>query len=325
MAARDRLAALRAQRQQQANQDGTAPQYHEMTGLQTPSPISPTTNGNGNAETDPMTRFYAEVSSVQDAISEFSSNVARIGELHSRSLNGTDDAVNQQNAAALDELVGKTRVLSNSLKERIQSLSQYPTPRPQDARIRANQTGVLRSKFVEILQSYQQVERDYRARYKQRVERQFKIVKPDASPEEIDAVVNNPEGGGDQIFAQALSNSTRYGESRQAYREVQDRQADILRIERTLEELAQLFNDLSAVVEQQNDAIDAIETTAGQVEHNTEAGLQQTEKAVVHARRARRMRWICFIIILICLAVVGIVVGVVVSNNVKASHNNNNK
>lgn len=40
------------------------------------------------------------------------------------------------------------------------------------------QTGVLRSKFVEILQSYQQVERDYRARYKQRVERQFKIGTP---------------------------------------------------------------------------------------------------------------------------------------------------
>ena len=45
--------------------------------------------------------------------------------------------------------------------------------------------------------------------------------------------------------------------------------------------------------------------------------LKQTEKAVVHARRARRMRWICFIIVLIICAVVGIVVGVVVSNNVK--------
>ena len=37
------------------------------------------------------------------------------------------------------------------------------------------QTDFARSKFVEALQSYQQVERDYRARYKQRVERQFKI------------------------------------------------------------------------------------------------------------------------------------------------------
>ena len=142
---------------------------------------------------------------------------------------------------------------------------------------------MLRTKFVEILQTYQQVERDYRQRYKQRVERQFRIgaylcishmiysqtsgsVKPDATPEEIDEVVNNAHGGGDQIFAQAvrtdssrpsrtfalsihtlqLTTSTRYGESRQAYREVQDRHQDILRIERTLEELAQMFNDVRA-------------------------------------------------------------------------------
>ena len=41
-----------------------------------------------------------------------------------------------------------------------------------------------------------------------------------------------------------LSSSSAYGESRAAYREVQERQADIQRIERTLEELAQLFNDV---------------------------------------------------------------------------------
>jgi syntaxin 1B/2/3 len=40
-------------------------------------------------------------------------------------------------------------------------------------------------------------------------------------------------------------NSNRYGESRAAYREVQERHEDIKRIETTLAELAQLFNDVS--------------------------------------------------------------------------------
>jgi syntaxin 1B/2/3 len=39
-------------------------------------------------------------------------------------------------------------------------------------------------------------------------------------------------------------NSNRYGESRAAYREVQERHEDIKRIERTMAELAQLFNDV---------------------------------------------------------------------------------
>lgn len=39
-------------------------------------------------------------------------------------------------------------------------------------------------------------------------------------------------------------NSNRYGEARSAYREVQERHEDIKRIEKTLTELAQLFNDV---------------------------------------------------------------------------------
>ena len=42
-----------------------------------------------------------------------------------------------------------------------------------------------------------------------------------------------------------LLNSNRYGEARTAYREVQERHEDIKRIEKTITELAQLFNDVS--------------------------------------------------------------------------------
>jgi syntaxin 1B/2/3 len=42
-------------------------------------------------------------------------------------------------------------------------------------------------------------------------------------------------------------NSNRYGEAKSAYREVQERHEDIKKIERTLTELAQLFNDVCIV------------------------------------------------------------------------------
>ena len=42
-----------------------------------------------------------------------------------------------------------------------------------------------------------------------------------------------------------LMNSNRYGEAKSAYREVQERHEDIKKIEKTLTELAQLFNDVS--------------------------------------------------------------------------------
>ncbi|KAG6878685.1 hypothetical protein C0993_011500 [Termitomyces sp. T159_Od127] len=266
-----------------------------------------------NANGDGMTNFYSEISSIQENLRTFNDNVARIGDLHSRSLNNMDDTAAQRNASQLDGLVNETSALSNSLKRRIKDLERQGGP-GRDGQIRKQQTALVKSKFVEAIQHYQTVEQQYRTKYKQRMERQFKIVKPDATPEEIRAVVNDEQGG--QIFSQALLSSNRYDGSRAAYREVQERHEDIKRIEKTLGELAQLFNDMSVLVEQQDETINAVETQAHTVAQDTEAGLGYTEKAVVSARAARKKRWICFFICLIVLIIVGVVVGVVVSNNV---------
>ena len=64
------------------------------------------------------------------------------------------------------------------------------------------QTGLVKSKFVEAIQNYQTVEQQYRQKYKQRLERKYKIVKPDATQEEIRAVVEDDSGG--QVFSQAV-------------------------------------------------------------------------------------------------------------------------
>lgn len=46
-----------------------------------------------------------------------------------------------------------------------------------------------------------------------------------------------------QVFAQALMDN-RFAESQGTYREVQQRHEEILRINKTIAELAQLFNDV---------------------------------------------------------------------------------
>ena len=76
---------------------------------------------------------------MQASINQFSSNVSRIADLHSRTLNTADETASRESAAQLDELVGQTRQLSNGLKEKIQSLSSFPITRPQDQAIRKNQ------------------------------------------------------------------------------------------------------------------------------------------------------------------------------------------
>jgi len=328
MAGRDRLAAMRAQ--QAGNRYGEANYAPQPTNggydRRANNPyaqqddnryeMTPFNGQGGNQNTgagDDLTAFYDEISSIQDSIAQFNNNVQRISELHSRSLNTMDDQAATKNNQQLDSLVEETSSLSNELKLRVKDLERRAGGR--DANAKRQQTGAIKQRFLEAIQNYQNVERQYRTKYKQRMERQFKIVKPNASPEEIRAVVNDEQGG--QIFSQALLSSTSYGESRAAYREVQERHEDIKRIERTLTELAQLFNDMSILVEQQDEQINAVEATAGGVEKDVEQGLGHADKAVISARAARKKRWICFAILVVILAIIAIVLAVHFTNTSK--------
>lgn len=340
---RDRLAASRAQQQQGGNNypseqpsryqqrndsgNGGPPRrqnpyaqqddQYEMDNraYESNTQINNTGGGGGGGGSDD---FYGEISSITDSLRVFNDNVARISDLHSRSLNNMDDAANQRNAAQLEGLVDDTSALSSQLKNRITKLAKQGAP-GQEGRTRAEQTRRIKEKFMNSIQNYQDVERQYRAKQKSRMERQFKIVKPDATAEEVKAVVNDENGG--QIFSQALMNSNRYGESRAAYREVQERHEDIKKIEKTLTELAQLFNDMSILVEQQDPVIDNIQMAAETADKDLEAGNQHVEKAVDSARAARKKRWICFFILL----AIAIVLAAVLAIEIPKLINNNKK
>ncbi|EJU05393.1 t-SNARE [Dacryopinax primogenitus] len=326
---RDRLAAMRAQQGGYNNLDTPRNPYDqrddtaygqnysqqsqgrfEMSSL-APSDRAPLAS---NVSGEDMTTFYAEISSLQDSIRTMENNVTRISDLHNRSLNNMDEAASARNTRDLNTLMSETTSLTSELKKRIKK-QEGEAGRSGNAMVRRQQIAATKAKFIEVIQNYQAVEQQFRGKYKQRMERQFRIVKPEATPEEVRAVVDNDQG--DQIFAQALMSSNRLGESRAAYREVQERHEDVKRIEKTLTELAQLFNDMSVMVEEQDESINVIQSHAYSTEKDMEIGLQQTEKAVVSARSARKKRWICFAIIVVILIVVAIIVVIEVKQNQK--------
>jgi syntaxin 1B/2/3 len=85
-----------------------------------------------------------------------------------------------------------------------------------------------------------------RDKAKRGIERQYQIVKPDATPEEIRQVV---EGGQEvQVFAQALRQSNRVANARGVLNDVQNRHEDIKKIAQTIMELQRLFEDMATCV-----------------------------------------------------------------------------
>lgn len=248
--------------------------------------------------------FWSELTNVNSSLNEMQDAIQQVRQAHVASLSRLDTTPNSAAARETDQLIQSTRSLTASNKNKIQALNKLAKDKTQKQQVQA-----AKSRFMGLLQEYQTVEKEFRKKVRERGERQYKIVKPDATPEEVKQVLEteNP-----QIFSQALLNSNRYGDARGALREIQERNQDIKKIEKTLTELAQMFNEMSMLVEQQDEVIATIETHANQVNTDMEAGLKHTEEAVVKARKARRKKWICFwISILILLIVAAVVVGVI--------------
>jgi syntaxin 1B/2/3 len=67
---------------------------------------------------------------------------------------------------------------------------------------------------------------------------------------------------------------------------------------------------MSVLVAQADEQIDNIQQNAEQVDTDMEQGNVQVDKAISSARRARKLRWTCFIIILIVCIVIAIVLAI---------------
>ncbi|KAK4053510.1 hypothetical protein OIV83_001678 [Microbotryomycetes sp. JL201] len=265
-------------------------------------------NGSGAGGPNNMQNFFAEVESIQDDIKQMQQYVNQVSELHSRRLATTDDQQQAETASHLTELTQATSSLTNSIRNRITKLNDQNKRSPAgdpDFNTRKLQIGGLQNSFRRALEEYNLVEKRSRDKYRQRMERQIRIVKPDATQEEIKTAFENQQAG-QQIFSQALVQSRQSG-ARAAFADVQQRNQDLRKIEETITELAQMMQDMATLVLEQDESVKQIEASAVQANTDVESGLKQTQQAVKSARRARKMRWACFIILLIIAIVVYVI------------------
>lgn len=86
-----------------------------------------------------------------------------------------------------------------------------------------------------------------------------------------------------------------------------------------MNEILMLFQDLETVVIQQEAPVISAEEQTGQAITHLEEGNKQVDKAADHARRRRKLKWICAVIVLLIIIAIalGVGLGVALTNNAK--------
>lgn len=245
-----------------------------------------------------MDEFFAQVQEIREMIDKIASNVEEVKMKHSTILSApqTDDKTKEE----LEELMTDIKRTANKVRAKLKVIEQNIEQEEQsnkssaDLRIRKTQHATLSRKFVEVMNDYNACQIDYRERCKGRIQRQLEITGKTTTNEEIEEML---ESGNLAVFTQDIIMETQ--QAKQTLADIEARHADIMKLEKSIQELHDMFMDMAMLVEQQGEMIDRIEFNVEQAVDYVETAKMDTKKAVKYQSKARR-KLIC---IIICVAV----------------------
>ncbi|KAK8154563.1 t-SNARE [Phyllosticta citrichinensis] len=262
------------------------------------------------------TPFYTRVSECRKNIDLLEPSLKKFATLQNRVLFDANEAEAQ---TELKKLTDKIADHNKQIKDEIKSLEML-SGNNKDMNV---QIRTLRNSFRKKLDDYMVLQQEYSNRCREQFMRQYLIIKPDATDEEVEDAANevgNKSGG---LFQEALK-SNRSGQANSVLGAVRARHNDIQQIEKAMIELAQLMEQLNeAVVFQDNQVTQTEQKTEDVLEEGRQANVQ-LDKGVEHIRRRNRLRcWTLFIFILI-VCIIALVIGLYFGLKKKNDDNNNN-
>lgn len=257
------------------------------------------TAGTGGGD---FVEFMGKINEINHELDTYEQLINSVDTYHKRLLAEVNEDQELQLRRTLDDIVSQASDLQYQLKSKIKSAQQAGL---HDASKQA-QAENSRQRFLKAIQDYRIIESNYKEENKEQAMRQYRVVQPDATDAEVENAINDV--GGQQIFSQALLNANRRGEAKTALAEVQARHQELLKLEKTMAELTQLFNDMEQLVVEQQENIEVIDKNVEDAQQDVEQGVGHTNKAVTSAKRARKNKIRCWIIVLLIFAVIVVVV-----------------
>lgn len=145
--------------------------------------------------------FLSRVQDLRNEIKNLTNDIDYIGQLHQRTLGSTDGAAKEQ----LEQYVSQTQVRNTAIKDGIKGLERDLSKTTDGSRnTKSTQLQSLKTFFKSELDKYQSVERDYQQRYRDQIARQYRIVNPEATEDEVQQA-SEADWGNEGVFQTAVS------------------------------------------------------------------------------------------------------------------------
>ncbi|XP_044278512.1 syntaxin-4 [Varanus komodoensis] len=174
-----------------------------------------------------------------------------------------------------------------------------------NTRMKRTQHGILSQQFLDLINKCNSTQSEYRDRNMERIRRQLQITGSGVvSDEQLDQML---ESGQTEVFVSNIMKDTQV--TKQALNEIETRHSEILKLERSIQELHEMFMYLATQVELQGETIDRIEKNILDSEDYVKKGQQHLHTAQENQKKARKKKFMIAICLSVTLVIIAAIIG----------------
>ncbi|KAK4472770.1 hypothetical protein MN116_003992 [Schistosoma mekongi] len=235
-----------------------------------------------------MNDFFSQVEEIRNLIERVQSLVDDVKNKHSDILSSPNQ--DEATKAQLEDAMAEIKTIAHKVRAKLKQMEmniEYDENSDRtsaDLRIRKTQYSTISRNFIEVMTDYNKAQVAFRDACKNRIKRQMEIAERKISNEELEDML---ESGNPAIFTQEIMTDTQ--QAKQSLADIEARHQDIMKLEKSIKELHDMFMDMAMLVESQGEMIDRIEYNVEQAVDYIESAKADTKKAVKYQSSARKV------------------------------------
>jgi len=253
---------------------------------------------------DILNAFQGKSKVVQESLNKYAQFNQGLKELENEARNATTNEQEKEVNAKIAAIATESKMLAEKVKGLLEILNKEADknkkefPKEPETRAMITQLKAITSKFASVLKENTKIQGNLHSSIRERVKRQVKIVDNKLSPDEVEALSENPQAFQELIQVKTLGKAhlkVYYG-----VEDIMEKYQGIQKLENSINYIMKLLEDISLMVEQQGEMLDSIEADLEAAENYLKKGTRVLEKEKKE-HKSRRKRYCCILLILVII------------------------
>ena len=246
-----------------------------------------------NKKKDTLDEFLSRAEDLNTGIANITDNANKLKTVQNKVLAEPSQQERQKLLATQNDLIHENKLVGRKVQKQIKEEQQRLTKLGRDEaindiNIRYTQIQSISRRFLDIWTEYNNTQMEFREKNKKALIRNIKITDPNSNIT-VEEIEEKLDAGDVTVLSSIIKESA---QAKEDLKMLENRHAEMVKLEKGITEIHEMFLDLSNMVNMQGEAVGRIGDIVGEAQMQVEEGRDQLRQAEKKQKSARRKKFI---------------------------------